>query len=57
MTERALVTPFPDDFPNKGKYVVWDKHWNRAGYVSATASTLSLAIVSAIYRAKEADNG
>lgn len=26
------LTPFPDDFPNKGKFHCWDKAWNKIGY-------------------------
>lgn len=26
------LTPFPADFPNKGKFIEWDRAWNRTGY-------------------------
>lgn len=29
MTQLIL---FSADFPNKGKFIVWDRHWNRTGY-------------------------
>jgi hypothetical protein len=28
----AVFVPFPEDFPEKGKYRTWDKHWNPTGY-------------------------
>jgi hypothetical protein len=34
MTSLALV-PFPNDFPNKGRFIEWDRAWNRIGYVDA----------------------
>lgn len=26
------VTPFPSDFPEKGRYRTWDEHWNPSGF-------------------------
>lgn len=26
------ISPFPENFPEKGKYRTWDKSWNPTGY-------------------------
>lgn len=31
-TGAITLTPFPDSFPHKGEFVVWDSAWNRIGY-------------------------
>ena len=28
----AVLRPFPEDFPHKGEYIVWDKSWSRVGF-------------------------
>jgi len=33
--ENLIIVPFPEDFPNKGKFHAWDKSWNRIGYSDA----------------------
>lgn len=27
--------PFPSDFPHKGQFRTWDRHWNPTGYADA----------------------
>jgi hypothetical protein len=29
---RLTLVPFPDDFPNKGRYFTYSKSWDRIGY-------------------------
>lgn len=26
------IVPFPNDFPNKGRFRTWDKDWNPTGF-------------------------
>jgi hypothetical protein len=30
--KKVTFVPFPEDFPNKGKFISWDKAWKRVGY-------------------------
>jgi hypothetical protein len=35
MTDKEItlaLIPFPNDFPEKGRYRTWDKNWNPTGF-------------------------
>lgn len=31
-TGELVFEPFPDDFPNKDRFIAWDRSWSRIGY-------------------------
>lgn len=34
MSVAPSLQPFPAHFPHKGKFVTWDRQWNRSGYAA-----------------------